>query len=174
MTTKDFQDFLTKQAQVKSAEDKIDWEARKNDWIKYATEFVTDVKNHLAEFEEIETKISEVDLTEEKLGTYKAPKLLIYLPKEMIELEPIGTLLIGASGRFDMKGLAGTIKWVLVPEEAEKPTVKLMTNDSSDLHVADGKNSNLAWKVATPAPNIKYLPFTKEILLEAIMEVSYG
>lgn len=174
MTTKDFQDFLTKQTQVKSAEDKVDWEARKNDWIKYATKFITDVKNYLAEFEEIETKISEVDLTEEKLGTYKAPKLLIYLPKEMIELEPAGTLLIGAHGRFDMKGLAGTVKWVLVPENAEKPTVKLTTKDSSDQHVADGKNSNLAWKVATPAPNIKYLPFTKEILLEAIMEVSHG
>lgn len=175
MTTKDFQDFLTKQAQVKSAEDKIDWEARKNDWIKYATEFVTDVKNHLAEFEEIETKISEVDLTEEKLGTYKAPKLLIYLPKEMIELEPIGTLLIGASGRFDMKGLAGTVKWVLVPENTEKPTIKMTINgEDQGSSVAEQVSEKLAWKLATPAPNIRYLPFNKEILLEAIMEVSHG
>lgn len=174
MATKDFQDFLTKQAQVKSAEDKVDWEARKNDWIKYATKFITDVKNYLAEFEEIETRVVTAELIEDKLGNYQAPKLIIHLPKEMIELVPIGTLLIGAYGRFDMKGLAGTIKWVLVPEEAERPTVKLTTHDSNDKHVADGKNSNLAWKIATPAPNIKYLPFTKEILLEAIMEVSHG
>ena len=175
MTTKDFQDFLTKQAQVKSTEDKVDWMARKFEWINYAADFINSVKELLDEFPEIETTIIEVELEEEKLGVYKAPKLLIQLPKELIELQPVGTLLIGAHGRFDMKGLAGTVKWVLVPENTEKPTIKMTINgEDQGSSVAEQVSEKLAWKLATPAPNIRYLPFNKEIPLEAIMEVSHG
>lgn len=172
MNSKSFQEFLAKQTQVKSAEDQVDWEAKKTEWIKYASDFTDSVTEFLAEFSEITTQVVDVEITEKNLGTYKAPKLLIRLPKELIELEPVGTLLIGAHGRFDMKGLAGTVKWVLVPENAEKPVIKLNINDE-DENLASTPEK-LTWKLATPAPNIRYLPFNKEILLEAIMEVSHG
>lgn len=173
MTSEDFKAFLNKQTQVKKQEDTIDWEAKKTQWIKHANEFVNDVRKYLSEFSEITTSTVSINITEDKLGSYQAPKLIIHLPKEIIELIPIGTLLIGAHGRFDMKGLAGTVKWVLVPVEAEKPTVKLTINDKDQ--PADTEESDkLVWKVATPAPNIRYLSFTKDILLEAIMEVSHG
>lgn len=175
MTSKDFQEFLAKQSQNKQQDEQIDWDETRNKWIASAREFVAQVQLYLNEFPEIETEVREIDLTEDKLGTYKAPKLLIRLPKELIELEPIGTVLIGAHGRFDMKGLAGTVKWVLVPENAEKPTIKMTINgEDESSSAAEQVSEKLAWKLATPAPNIRYLPFEKEILLEAIMEVSHG
>lgn len=175
MTSKDFREFLAKQSQAKHQEKQVDWDEIRNQWLCAANEFVAQVQHYLNGFPEIETKVREIDLTEDKLGTYKAPKLLIYLPKEMIELEPAGTLLIGAHGRFDMKGLAGTVKWVLVPENAEKPTIKMTINgEDQGSSVTEQASEKLVWKLATPAPNIRYLPFEKEILLEAIMEISHG
>lgn len=174
MTSEEFKDFLKKQRQDVQKNDAIDWEKRKERWLSYASQFVQEVRQHLSEFsDDLEVNEAAAFITEDHLGEYSAPKLLINLPnKELIELQPVGTLLVGAWGRFDLKGLAGTVKFVLVPEDAIKPTVHVSINEEGkkDQPVTD----NLVWRVATPAPNIRYLAFDKETLLQAIMEVSHG
>lgn len=174
MTSEEFKAFLKKQRQDVQKNDAIDWEKRKERWLSYASQFVQEVQQHLSEFsEDLEVNKATAFITEDHLGEYSVPKLLISLPnKELIELQPVGTLLVGAWGRFDLKGLAGTVKFVLVPEDAIKPTVHVSINEEGkrDQLVSD----NLVWRVATPAPNIRYLAFDKEALLQAIMEVSHG
>lgn len=175
MSPDKFRDFLADQKQQHSQEETIDWEAKKIAWQDSADEFITQVENFLAEFsQDIQCQRKVVQLSEQYLGEYAIPKLIIRLPKEMIELEPIGTNLIAAHGRYDMKGLAGTVKWVLVPEKAEKPTVSVRIADEPELPETKINPSELVWKIATPAPNIRYIPLTQETLLEAIMEVSHG
>lgn len=174
MTTSKFQEFLSKQNQEKKIQEQTDWQKIKSEWQDRATEFVQQAQDFLAEFEDVKTEVSQVQVIEDNLGEYRVPKLSIHLPKELVELVPIGTLLIGVYGRFDLKGLVGTAKWVLVREETDRPTIKVSVgNDESGTEESTG-SKKLAWKLATPPPNIRYLPFEKDIFLEAIMEVSRG
>lgn len=175
MSPDKFRDFLADQKQQHSQEETVDWEAIKVDWQDAADKFISQIESFLAEFsQDIQCQRKVVQLSEQYLGEYDIPKLIILLPKEMIELEPIGTNLIAAHGRYDMKGLAGTVKWVLVPKSAEKPTISVRIAGEPELPEAKPSPSELVWKIATPAPNIRYIPLTRETLLEAIMEVSHG
>lgn len=175
MSPDKFRDFLADQKQQHSQEETVDWEAIKVDWQDAADKFISQIESFLAEFsEDIQCERKVVQLSEQYLGEYDIPKLIILLPKEMIELEPIGTNLIAAHGRYDMKGLAGTVKWVLVPENAEKPTISVRIAGEPELPETKPSPSELVWKIATPPPNIRYIPLTQETLLEAIMEVSHG
>ena len=175
MSPDKFRDFLADQKHQHSEEETIDWEAKKLAWQNAADTFITQVKSFLAEFsQDIQCERKMVQLSEQYLGEYAIPKLIIRLPKEMIELEPVGANLIAAHGRYDMKGLAGTVKWVLVPESAEKPTVSVRISGEPELPETKPSPSDLVWKIATPPPNIRYIPLTQETLLEAIMEVSHG
>ena len=175
MSPDKFRDFLADQKQQHSQVETIDWEAKKVAWQTAAEAFITQVESFLAEFnEDIQCERKVVQLIEEHLGEYGIPKLVIRLPKEMIELEPVGANLIAAHGRYDMKGLAGTVKWVLVPENADKPTISVRVSGEPELPETKINPSKLVWKIATPAPNIRYIPLTRETLLEAIMEVSHG
>lgn len=175
MSPDKFRDFLADQKQQHSQVETIDWEAKKVAWQTAAEAFITQVESFLAEFnEDIQCERKVVQLIEEHLGEYGIPKLVIRLPKEMIELEPVGANLIAAHGRYDMKGLAGTVKWVLVPKSAEKPTISVRIAGEPELPETKPSPSELVWKIATPPPNIRYIPLTQETLLEAIMEVSHG
>ena len=175
MSPDKFRDFLEGQKQQHSQEETVDWEATKVAWQSAAATFITQVESFLAEFsQDIQCERKMVQLSEQYLGEYDIPQLTIRLPKEVIELKPIGTNLIAAHGRYDMKGLAGTVKWVLVPENAEKPTVSVRISGEPELPEAKPSPSDLVWKIATPPPNIRYIPLTQETLLEAIMEVSHG
>ncbi len=175
MSPDKFRDFLADQKQQHSQVETIDWEAKKNAWQDAADKFISQIESFLAEFsEDIQCERKEVQLSEQYLGEYAIPKLVIRLPKEMIELEPVGANLIAAHGRYDMKGLAGTVKWVLVPKSAEKPTISVRIAGEPELPETKPSPSELVWKIATPAPNIRYISLTRETLLEAIMEVSHG
>lgn len=172
MSPNKFQAFLIEQKQQKQESMKVDWQAIKETWIKQAESFLEEVEIFLAEFQpDIKCEFQRVWLTEEYIGRYEVPKLTLHLPKETIEFVPKGALLIGARGRYDMQGSAGSVKWVLVPEAIEKPIILTQLAESAEF---DSQISDLVWKLATPPPHIRYIPFNQETLLEAIMEVSHG
>lgn len=177
MSPHKFRQFLASQKEAQDEKEVINWTEVKESWQAAANEFVAEIKILLDEFaSDIEIKQSEIEITEEELGCYKVPKLEVILPnaKQNIEFTPIGTNLIAAHGRFDMEGVAGKIKWVLVPENADKPMISVRIK-SKEIHSDTTETaSKLVWKLATPPPHIRYLPLNQETLLEAIMEVSNG
>ena len=176
METNEFQKFLENQKIQKLSATQPDWSLTKQIWIEQANNFVEQVKGFLTEFSpDITCSIQEVDLSEDHLGNYSIPKLIVSLPNEQVEFIPIGALLIGAHGRYDLVGPGGRIKWVLVPENAEKPEIKIQIN-TENVHNEENDQSSekLVWKLATPPPSIRYHPISKGVLLEAIMEVSNG
>lgn len=177
MSPHKFRQFLASQKKEQDEKEVINWIEVKERWQMAADEFVAEIKRLLDEFaSDIEIKQSEIEITEEELGCYKVPKLEVILPnaKQNIEFIPIGTNLIAAHGRFDMEGVAGKIKWVLVPENADKPMVSVRIQSKETHSDTTEMASKLVWKLATPPPHIRYLPLNQETLLEAIMEVSNG
>ena len=177
MSPDEFREFLESQKQQKASSEQINWQTKKDEWQEYAKKFMDQVKQYLTEFSgDITLEDKTVSLTEDNLGTYDISALSVQLPGQKIEFEPVGTNVIGASGRIDMKGSAGTVKWVLVPESYDKPRISVRANDEpANLPPkAAAEPENSAWKLATPPPHIRFVDMTKDTLLEAIMEVTHG
>lgn len=80
-------------------------------------------------FDQIETWLAEptaeklvkivkrtIEIDEYKIGRYEVPQLLLYVGHDVVRVEPVGTLIIGAKGRVDLKAASGSRKLVLTDQ----------------------------------------------------------
>jgi hypothetical protein len=123
MSKTDFDAFISKQAKVNS-DKAIDWDARRDEWLKYLSYFYKKVDGFLKEYVEdgrVACKYTEQEIFEEYIGSYSAKALNIELGSYKLKLQPIGTNIIGAKGRVDLIGANGKVKFVLVNKNASAP-----------------------------------------------------
>ncbi|HEX5444044.1 MAG TPA: hypothetical protein VFW87_09460, partial [Pirellulales bacterium] len=62
------------------------------------------------------TKLDTKKITEEVIGTYEAPRLLIHAPEARFLLDPIAKCVVGAAGRID---------FCVIPSYDAVPLVKI-------------------------------------------------
>ena len=100
-------------------------------------------------------------ITEENIGRYEINKMIITMLNQHVTLEPIGSNLIGAYGRIDLKGKKGLVKFVLVPRKFQSPKIIVSIRDGEEvpplLPKTDESKLELVWKIATPAPHVKFI-----------------
>lgn len=89
----------------KAAEDKVDWEARKSEWISYVNQLYSEIESWLALW--IERGYLTVTRTptpkwEDPLGDYMIDTLEITAGDQTVVLEPFGRNVLGALGRIDI------------------------------------------------------------------------
>ncbi len=60
--------------------------------------------------------ISEITRSEERSGSYPVESLEIRIGRSTVELVPVGTWIIGAQGRVDMRGPKATVRLIWVNE----------------------------------------------------------
>lgn len=92
-------------AERKKQEGPVDWAAERDWWISSLEALYEDVGNWLAPLVDegvLTLQRTSTQLTEENIGTYTAPGLVLELSGEAVVLEPLGTLLIGSHGRVDV------------------------------------------------------------------------
>lgn len=175
-----FDEFVRIQAEETDNSTGADAEREKQEWAEKVEELHETVKKHLREYTEnkrIEIESHGTALHETPFGAYEAKALTIRIGKKIVELEPKGRFVIGASGRVDMTGPAGTVKIVLVDENLDSPHISFTTahggkkENASPRSSPDGKKS---WKLSTPPPRIKYYGLDKENFLDALMQVANG
>ena len=77
---------------------------------------------------EIEIERRPVQVTEEYLGTYEAEALALSIGNEEVVAQPVGTLLIGSSGRVDLSGPRKTLRIMLI--EKGGPTLRINISGS--------------------------------------------
>jgi hypothetical protein len=101
--------------------------------------------------------------------------MLVNIKGQEVELDPIGTNLIGARGRADMHGRRGTVRFVLVGKTSSRPNVRVSLADASKGSRTEiaSKDSEIewSWKIATPPPRIEYLELNQESFLDSLLEV---
>ena len=175
----DFQAFITAKKQNALDEVKIYWGKKRDEWLQSLNEIYAQFKNWLNNFEDsdvISLEYKNKEINEEHIGIYSANKMIITIASEQILLEPIGTLLIGAKGRIDMKGKNGTIKFVLVPKQSGGPSIKvdIATGDEPKPEEKKGVQIEWEWKIATPPPSIKYIELDSDSFSDALLEVIGG
>jgi hypothetical protein len=105
--------------------------------------------------------------------------MTVKLKGDEVIFEPIGTNLIGTKGHVDMKGSAGTVKFVLVNKQSSAPRIKLTIQVSGESEKEEAKESadheiEWNWKIATPPPRIKYIELDEDSFFDSLMEAING
>lgn len=133
---KTFKEFLEDRNKNKSEkeEKKVDWDARKNQWLKSVENLYKIVDDIIVvSFKDagyqVESKKEKIRLYEEYIGAYEIDNYTIQANNILIKFFPVGTIIIGAYGRVNM----------LLPGE----TVKLVLQDWDDWRIVSGIGSSM-------------------------------
>ncbi len=104
----DLREFL-RERQAKSASgSKIDWEAKKRDWIEAVKRLYDTVANDIFKDAQAEQLVKiwprDVEVDERYIGRYTIPELVVQIGAEEVVFSPKAVNVIGASGRVDLVG----------------------------------------------------------------------
>ena len=182
MAEQEFSEFVRRKTARNQAEagEVIDWAKRRDDWLQELEELYARMEGHLEPYTqagEIRIERTPIQLREDYLGTYDADKLTFRIGREKVVAKPIGTLLLGASGRVDLSGPRKTLKIVLLAKGGPVLTTKTeiggVTEESSRSMVR-GDVEEAGWYIETPPPESVVVAFGEDSFRDAIMEVSGG
>ena len=145
----------------------IDWETKKNLWLSKVNELYGHIGLWLGDL----TQSGKVSLStdekrsvvEEHIGPYTVPVMKIGIGDETIRLDPVGTLIIGASGRVDIKGRAGNAMLVLSQVNKSKSSAAPGAKDASN---------ELIWKYVEKSSPPAYFDLNKPLFERILMSVS--
>ena len=174
-----FDDFIDQQT-APTDEPEVDWDQKRREWLQYLGQFYERVETFMCQYIDQGSVRVERDgtkeLYEEFIGRYTAKTMALEIGRNRIEFDPVGTNLIGAKGRVDMRSAKGTVKFVLVPEDATEigwRTRIILEGDEPESEPVEPVK-NWVWKIATPPPRVECIELCKESFQDAIMEVVNG
>ena len=174
MSNSSFNDFIKKQAEVAPEEAGLSMEEELALWrtnLQNLSTLVHEALKDAVQEGSARIDVVPINLHEEQLGSYEAKQLKIAIGRHVITLTPVGTFLIGARGRVDMKGPFGMVKFVIVPPASTGVRVLLNPNKKDKVFVPP---ENWVWKIATPPPRISYQDLDIESFRSALVEVMGG
>ena len=182
--TKALDDFVDRATRKHTArQEEVDWDLRRERWLEKLGEFYGFVDSSLKKYvdrDKVRIIHGTKSLNEQYVGSYEAPTRLVEIGDNQISLDPVGTMLIGAYGRVDMRGPYGSAKFALI-SESEFPEIEISVDDDpmDAVELGEKKNtdniwSKLDWKITTPPPRVRFLPLLEESFHEAILAVVNG
>lgn len=181
MSKKDFEEYLKKSQSQADEGAEIDWGKKRDEWLDYLGQFYSRIQAFLKDYADtgnLSIGFHEKTINEELIGEYKTDSMTVKLKGDEVIFDPIGTNLIGAKGRVDMKGSAGTVKFVLVNKQSSGPKIKLTIQVSGEPVKEEKEPADQeiewGWKIATPPPRIKYIELDEESFFDSLMEVING
>ncbi len=185
MANGNLEEILKRKKEKAQAETKIDWNARKKEWILHVNKFYEKVENWLNPFikkDFLNIKKEKIQISEEHIGTYDIDQMVIEMHDEKAVLSPVGTLIFGAIGRIDMRGNCGIARFVLVGKKLDQPNIEVRTYLSGKERKRDEEKRKqqaktpveYVWKFATPPPRIKYIELNKDSFSDLFSQVING
>ena len=178
MTKTDFDKFVTRQKAQSTGASKVDAKAMRKEWLSHIEALYKHVETILEEYVsrgDIEVSYEPLEINEEFLGSYKTRRMTLKIGSQVVQLVPVGAVIIGARGRVDLVGSRGREKLVLVGKTRQKPTIRITVRDEGGRHQEPAESppeTELGWKFSTPPPSINYIELTSETLMDAIMGVA--
>lgn len=176
-----FEDFVDRQHQMANeTEPPVDWGEELKDWKCNLDRFIKKVLEFLGPYiaqNKIRVEHVKKRIHEQHIGRYEVQTIEVTIGNTRVMFDPIGTNLLGAKGRVDMKGPSGTVRFVLVPEGSMGSYVRIRIRGKSDgpeHHEPEHVTTKWTWKISTPPPNIRYIELQEETFQTAIMEVVNG
>jgi hypothetical protein len=90
----------------------IDWQAKKDTWVRSVGslyELVREMLRDSIASEDVIVRTLDVEVTEDFIGTYSIPVLVLCVGSERVEFRPKGVTVFGATGRVDLCGERDTV-----------------------------------------------------------------
>jgi hypothetical protein len=179
METRDFDKFVANQQEK---DEEIDWIDIREEWLKNLDSLYQRIVVFLQEYVasgSISHTFSNVELTEEHIGSYSANRMDIKIGRQRVAIVPVGTLLIGSRGRVDIVGSAGRALLLLVDERAKRAAdlIKVTVTINEKVRPSSPTQKQpiaWAWKIVTNGPVKKFVDFEKESFLTLLMEIANG
>lgn len=133
-----FKEFLEEQKKTTPSKQ---IENRKDLWLNSIKEIYKEIEQWIGSFKKeglLDIKEAPISINEDLIGQYETSKLLIVISGKLIEIEPIGTYILGSYGRIDIKGTKGHYmlvqpelgKWVFVKRRSLDMTRLDFTSDN--------------------------------------------
>jgi hypothetical protein len=171
MQSQDFTDFVVSQ-QHDSPESPSAVKARSNrlreEWLQNLDALYRRILTYLDEFlkqQMISYSYKPITLHETRLGRYKAKRMELTIGRQLVTVEPIGTMLIGSRGRVDVRGAAGQRQLVYVNKDAKSATDLISVTVGKTLY---------AWKIVNRDQQATFVDLDKDSLYVLLMEVAGG
>ncbi|MFS0644681.1 hypothetical protein [Siminovitchia sp. 179-K 8D1 HS] len=171
MASENLEDLLKRKKKMKEQAN-IDWQKEKQLWISRINEFYEEIQAFLKPLQEkdlLSFSFEEIQLNEEIIGDYDTKKMIVQFPDQKVVIQPVGRIIIGAKGRMDMIGENGTVKFLLVNKELQRPYYLIKETVSNKVNTQP--DPELKWKIATPPPNIEYINLNKDSFSNALLGV---
>ncbi len=180
MATETFDEFV-KQRTDQARQSTEAWNSEKTlaDWLRELDTLYSAMEGYLRSYTEsgqIKIERRPVQLKEEYLGTYDAEALAMSIGNDEVIAQPVGTKLIGSSGRVDLTGPRKTLRIVLL--EKGGPAIKIaISGDSSPTETSSqplvrGEIEDRGWYFVTRPPAATATAFDNDSFRDAIMDVS--
>jgi hypothetical protein len=158
-TSEMFDSFVKREVAASHDDSAIDWNREREEWLQRLRDLHNQIEIYLSDYLKngaISVSRSEVELNEEDVGSYLAPKLTIKIGRQEISVTPVGTMLIGSKGRVDVHGTGAKGRIVLVRAKDSKAP----------------KETEWVWKIGGVPPYATLTPFDKDSFLKLLIEVS--
>ena len=113
-------DSLTAFLKKKNSGKKIEWKKAKSEWKKNINILYENIRDWLSDAANnnlLEIQEKTIQLSEEHLGQYKVPCLTIKTSGDTVSINPVGRLIIGAQGRFDIGSVKGRVIFLYLSKE---------------------------------------------------------
>ncbi len=173
---KELEEFLRRQ---KDTEQKVNGDLQKENFIHATDAFYSRVQDFLIPL--VDEGLLAVDfvnssITADYVGTYDMRTMLIKSGNQRVTIFPVGSAVIGAYGRIDMRGDNGRVTFLWVPRSADRPRA-ILTMAAGDQRLPQSPSpkgvppAERAWKIATPPPDIRFIDLNPESFSDALMSV---
>ena len=110
-------EFLRRQKETTSPHRRAQ---RQKEWLDAVEGLLRDIRSWLAEDQReklVKIHPSKIKITEENLGTYTAPSLVLTAAGKTVKVNPIGSTIIGADGRVDMESANGIFMFLYIADQ---------------------------------------------------------
>ena len=161
-----FEEFLSQQ-ELEKVNSLIDYEVEKETWLSNIDEFYNLIRGFVSNYIKQGKIIEEqktIKLQEDNFGEYQVQQLILKIGKKRLIFKPVGRFVVGCNGRIDLDSSLGSVRFLLVPKDFDKPSTFFMGDFSPQ--------TEWCWKIATPPPQVSYLELTEQSFFEALMEVA--
>jgi len=173
-----FDDFVKKQNEKTKSAQAFDPQERIDIFKKHVEEFYNSVCNEWLK-DNIDkgliiTKRQLIQVYEESLGMYDIDALDIHIGSIVINLRPIGTILIGTRGRIDISYRSRNGMFVLTGENIESPSAHIVISVNGEKPSKQKDPGREVWKFVDRRGMMSYVSLNTEVFQQIIMGLING
>lgn len=119
----------------------------------------------------IQIKRKPIEIHEELLGTYQIDAMDIIIGTYTIQLRPVGTILIGTSGRIDISYLSKRGMFVLVGKSVTGPRAIVIAKEDGEKMPKRKSMDQAVWKFVDRSGNMKYINVNADTFQQIILDL---